>query len=110
MTQVNASGPSGPLVTYTSTEFSQSTDVQYTHTVHLLYSLLQNVWGHKLRISFYLAKSMFSFYLFRIFIWLTVLPAKSDSDVMFCLQCYRDVESIYHLCINPICRIGLIHK
>ena len=22
----------------------------------------------------------------------------------------RDLESIYHLCINPICRIGLIHK
>ena len=34
----------------------------------------------------------------------TVLPAKSDSEVMFCLQ--RDLESIDHLCIS---RIGLIH-
>ena len=40
----------------------------------------------------------------------TVLPAKSDSDVMFCLQCIGDLESIDHLCINPIHRIGLIHK
>ena len=42
----------------------------------------------------------------------TVLPAKSDSDVIFCLQllsktltctlhmCY--CELMYHLCINPI--------
>ena len=34
----------------------------------------------------------------------TVLPAKSDSDAMLCL------EWIDHLCINPIHRIGLIHK
>ena len=43
----------------------------------------------------------------------TVLPAKSDSDVIFCLQNYhviRGLESIDHLCINPINRIGLIHK
>ena len=40
----------------------------------------------------------------------TVLPAKSDSDVMLCLQSYYDLESIDHLCINPIHRIGLIHK
>ena len=40
----------------------------------------------------------------------TVLPAKGDSDVRFCLQKYQDLESIYHLCINPIHRIGLIHK
>ena len=39
-----------------------------------------------------------------------VLPAKSDSDVMFCLQCYGDLESIDHLCLNPIHRIGFIHK
>ena len=41
---------------------------------------------------------------------LTGLPAKSDSDDMFCLQRIRDLESIDHLCINPIHRIGLIHK
>ena len=27
----------------------------------------------------------------------TVLPAKSDSGVMFCLQSYQDFESIDHL-------------
>ena len=32
----------------------------------------------------------------------TVLPAKSDSDVMFCLIVIRNLESIDHLCINPI--------
>ena len=32
----------------------------------------------------------------------TVVPAKSDSDVMLCLQSYQDLESIDHLCINPI--------
>ena len=40
----------------------------------------------------------------------TVLPVKSDSDGMFCLQSYQDFESIDHLCINRIHRIGLIHK
>ena len=40
----------------------------------------------------------------------TVVPTKSDSGVMFCLQIYQDLESIDHLCINPILRIGLIHK
>ena len=40
----------------------------------------------------------------------TVLPAKSDSDVMFCLQSYQDLESIDHVCISPIRRIGLIHE
>ena len=40
----------------------------------------------------------------------TVVPAKSDSGVKFCLQSYQDFESIDHLCINPIHRIGLIHK
>ena len=40
----------------------------------------------------------------------TVLPATSDSDVMFCLQVIRGLESIDLLCINPIHRIGLIHK
>ena len=39
-----------------------------------------------------------------------VVPAKSDSDVMFCLQRIRDLGSIDHLCINPIHRIGLILK
>ena len=39
----------------------------------------------------------------------TVLPAKSDSDDVFCLQSYQGLESIDHVCINPICRIGIIH-
>ena len=39
----------------------------------------------------------------------TVLPAKSDSDAMFCLQSYQDLGSIDHMCINPIRRKGLIH-
>ena len=34
----------------------------------------------------------------------TVLPAKSDSDFMFCLQVIRDLQSIDQLCINPIGR------
>ena len=33
----------------------------------------------------------------------TVLPAKSDSDFMFCYKVIRDLEWIDHLCINPIC-------
>ena len=37
----------------------------------------------------------------------TVKPAKSDSDVMFCLKVIRDLGSIDYLCINPIRRIGL---
>ena len=39
----------------------------------------------------------------------TVLPAKSDSDVLFVFEVIRDLESIDHLCINPIHMIGLIH-
>ena len=39
----------------------------------------------------------------------TVLPAKSDSD-MFRYKVIRNLESIDHLCINPILRIGLVHK
>ena len=39
----------------------------------------------------------------------TVLPTKSDSDIMFVYKVIRGLESIDHLCINPICRIGLIH-
>ena len=41
---------------------------------------------------------------------ITVLPAKSDSDVMFVYKVIRDLLSIDHLCINPIRWIGLIHK
>ena len=41
---------------------------------------------------------------------ITVLSAKSASDVMFCLQSYQGLRSIDHACINPIRRIGLIHK
>ena len=40
----------------------------------------------------------------------TVVPTKSDSDVMFVYKVIRDLESIDHLFINPIRRIGLIHK
>ena len=40
------------------------------------------------------------------FIIYTVLPAKSDSGVMFVYKVIRDVELIDHLCINPIHRIG----
>ena len=67
-----------------------------------------------------------TFYMYLMF-WLsmtptTVLPAKSESDVMFGLQSYQGLEidrslvfksypqdSINNLCINPIRRIGLIH-
>ena len=40
----------------------------------------------------------------------TVLPTKSDSDVIFVYKIINDLESIDHLCINPIRRIGLILK
>ena len=41
----------------------------------------------------------------------TVLQAKSHSDVMFSVyKVTMDLESIDRLCINPILRIGLIHK
>ena len=50
----------------------------------------------------------------------TAVPTKSDSDVIFCLRLLRKTlaytlllrqcKSIDHLCINPILRIGLIHK
>ena len=35
----------------------------------------------------------------------TVLPAKSDSDVMFVYKVILGLESIDYLCINPIRRI-----
>ena len=48
------------------------------------------------------------------------MPTESDSDVIFCLQLLSKtlkctfnlsiLESIDHLCINSIHRIGLIHK
>ena len=41
---------------------------------------------------------------------LTVLPANSDSDVMFVYKVIRDLESIDHVCINPIRSKGLIHR
>ena len=47
---------------------------------------------------------------FAFVVYVTVLPAKSDSGIMFYLQSYQDLESIDHLCINPIHRIGLIHR
>ena len=49
----------------------------------------------------------------------TIVPTKSDSDVIFCLQMLSKIltctlhlskrESIDNLCINPILWIGLIH-
>ena len=36
----------------------------------------------------------------------TILPVTP----CFVYKVIRDLESIYHLCINPIRRIGLIHK
>ena len=50
----------------------------------------------------------------------TVVPTKSDRDVILCLQLLSKIltctihlnylESIDHLCINPILWIGLTHK
>ena len=40
----------------------------------------------------------------------TVLPAKSDSIVMFYVQSKQDLESRDHMFIDPIRRIGLIYK
>ena len=50
----------------------------------------------------------------------TVVPTKSDSNVILCLQLLNKIltctlhlsirDSIDHLCINPILWIGLIHK
>ena len=40
----------------------------------------------------------------------TVLPAKSYSDVTFVYKVTRDLESIAHLCINHFHRIWLMHK
>ena len=40
----------------------------------------------------------------------TVLPAKSNSDVIFCLQSYLGLTIDRCLFINPICKIGLKHK
>ena len=41
---------------------------------------------------------------------LTVLPINSDSGVIFVYKFIRDLKSIDYMCINPILRIGLIHK
>ena len=40
----------------------------------------------------------------------TVVPAKTDNDVMIVYKVIKYLESIDHLFINPIRRIGLIHK
>ena len=40
----------------------------------------------------------------------TVLPAKSDSDFMFCLQSYQGLKIDRLIVHYPILRIGLIHK
>ena len=39
-----------------------------------------------------------------------VLPTKSERDVMFVYKAIQDLETIDHLCINPIRRLGFIHK
>ena len=54
-----------------------------------------------------LTKTFFTVTFNLSFAYSTVVPAKSGSDVMFCLQSIRDLESTGHLFINPI---GLIHK
>ena len=51
---------------------------------------------------------------------ITIVPTKSDGDVIFCLQMFNKTlictlhlslrESRDHLCINPILRLGLIYK
>ena len=52
---------------------------------------------------------------------MSVLTLSTNQDILSCLpratvtswfvyKVIRDLESIDHLCINPICRIGLIHK
>ena len=53
-------------------------------------------------------------------LYCTVVPTKSGSHVIVCLQLLSETitctlhfclrESIDHLCINPILRIGLMHK
>ena len=40
----------------------------------------------------------------------TVLLAKSDSESCFVYKVIRNLESMDHMRINPIRRIGLIHK
>ena len=40
----------------------------------------------------------------------TVLPAKSNSDIMFVQKEIRDLKFVDDLCINPIRRIVLMHK
>ena len=51
---------------------------------------------------------------------ITVVPTKSDSDTILCLQLLSKIltctlhlslrESIDHLCMYPILKIGLLHK
>ena len=43
---------------------------------------------------------------------LVILSCQPRVTVTSCFvyKVKRDLESIYHLCINPIHRIGLIHK
>ena len=57
----------------------------------------------------YLMLSCFPFD-FGLHLYSTVLAAKNDSDIMFVYTVIKDLESIDHLCINSIRRIGLIHK
>ena len=40
----------------------------------------------------------------------TVVPTKSDSDVILVYIVIKDLESTDHLFINPIRRVGLINK
>ena len=53
--------------------------------------------------------------------WSTIVPTKSDNDVILCLQLLRKKNNLYTplqlmridrslVCINPILRIGLVHK
>ena len=71
-----------------------------------------NEQGSKAHVYFYKIIALMQFTI--------VVPTKRDSDVKLCLQLLSKTltcslhlskrESIDHLCINPILRIGLIHK
>ena len=44
--------------------------------------------------------------------FMNLLPCQPKVTVTSCFvyKVIRDLESIYHLCVNPILRIGLIYK
>ena len=85
----------------------------------MLYFISVNFVFHSLQIVFNLTNSadtdeMPTYAAFHLclpkFAVCTILPAKSDSDVMFCLQCYQGLRIDRSLLFYPNRRIGLIHK